>query len=165
MNKKAQMEIMGLVIIVALLLLGMFFAMKYLTREPETITQASDKQMAIAFLNTLLAKNLYVDDCKTGIELNELIKDCAKQTQQTKNMCQDGTTTYCEKASAVIQDILVNTFEANKKPYQFEVKLQDSTGPSPISISYDCNGQNKDPVYYQLPTEQGTVMIWLSICS
>ncbi len=165
-SRKAQMEILGLAVVVILLIIGMLFAMKYMIKKPEIRTEASDKQLAIAFLNTLLADKLEVTDCKQGVELKELLQDCTSPVER-KNMCSDGTTAYCTKAGDVTKSILTSTFGTMKKEYKFELKKVDKSAPPLISAeSSKCtSNSNKVQVTYPLPTDGGTIFAVLSICS
>ncbi len=174
MNKKAQTEMIGLAIIVMIMLVGMVFAMKFLVKNPEIRSELSDKQIGIAFLNTLLSDKLEVDECKGGVELKEMIQDCSSEIP---NHCGDGTT-YCDKAKEVAATIFRDSFEEREKPYLFRV-MQVDTHDKPCTDSFlkkmielpettlhKCSeGTDRVLVNYPLPTDYGTIFVCLNICS
>ncbi|MBI4438777.1 hypothetical protein HY640_02505 [Candidatus Woesearchaeota archaeon] len=157
-SRKSQIEIMGLAIAIVLVIAGLLFAMKYLTKPPEDKTSASDRQIATAFLNTLLSDKLTVSDCK-GLELKELFQDCAANT----NTCSAGKT-YCDKAKEVTGQILTNTLEKRGETYEF--KIQVGTRPPESVRAKGCAaGSDKVQISYPLPTKQETVMLTLAMCN
>lgn len=163
-SRKAQMEILGLAVVVILLIIGMLFAMKYMIKKPEIRTEASDKQLAIAFLNTLTADKLEVTDCKQGVELKELLQDCTSPAER-KSMCSDGTTAYCIKAGDVTKSILKDTLGTMKKEYDFKLQKADKSALISAASGKCTSGSNKVQVTYPLPTDGGTIFAVLSICS
>ncbi|TKJ17384.1 hypothetical protein CEE44_02515 [Candidatus Woesearchaeota archaeon B3_Woes] len=75
-NKKAQMEIMGLAIVVVLLMVGLMFALRFtLFKAPQTYRKEySETQLAANMLNTLLNTNTECND----ISIGELLSDASK---------------------------------------------------------------------------------------
>ncbi len=173
-KKKAQTEMIGLAIIVMIMLVAMIFAVKFMIKAPEVKSELSDKQIGIAMLNTILSDKLEVDDCKGGVELKELIQDCAA-TAGLENKCSDDSTTYCDKAKEVAKELFENSFGTRKKPYQFklvQVDLHDRAcidAPRRTMIDIPetgnpCSG-DKVLVNYPLPTDYGTIFACLNICN
>ena len=75
-NKKSQMEIMGLAIVVVLLILGLLFALRFvLFKTPQTYRKEyTETQLAANMLNTLLNTNT---ECNY-ISVSELLSDASK---------------------------------------------------------------------------------------
>ncbi|MBI2133203.1 hypothetical protein HYU11_00825 [Candidatus Woesearchaeota archaeon] len=167
---RAQTEMIGLAIIVLIMIIGMVFAMKFLIKEPKILSDAGDKQVATAFLNTLLSDKLEVNECKVGVELKELIQDCSTPPE-LPNRCADNTITYCQKAETVIKGILEGSLKPRKKEYEFYLCSKDLKNCAPgkaviedVSNQRMCR-QDKTQVIYPLPTEYGTVFTVLNICT
>lgn len=76
-NKKSQMEIMGLAIIVVLLIVGLMFALRFtLFKAPQTYRKEYiETQLAANMLNTLLNTNTECNDISVGELLSDASKD------------------------------------------------------------------------------------------
>lgn len=74
-KRKSQMEIMGLVIIVALLMIGMLFIIRFsFTADKQTLKKSySDKEMISNFLNSM--RFVTVEDCNSAT-VEQLLVDC-----------------------------------------------------------------------------------------
>ncbi|MBI2142005.1 hypothetical protein HYU15_00770 [Candidatus Woesearchaeota archaeon] len=163
MSKKSQMEIMGLAIIVVLALVGMFFALKYMGGEETPRAEASDRQIAAAFLNTMLSDKLEVADCKQGVELKEMLQDCTAPTEpDIRNTCSDGTT-YCDKAKEVSGHLLKDALEKRNKDYEFRLYTGAKTI---ISHQKGCKpDSDRAQSTYPMPTKYETIFLTLALCS
>lgn len=164
-GQKSQMEIMGLAIMVVLALIGMLFAVKYMATEEQPRTEASDRQIAAAFLNTMLADKLEVASCKQGVELKELLQDCTAPSEpDLRNTCSDGKT-YCDTAKEVSAQLLKGAFEKRKKNYEFKLYTAGSAIPI-ISHQEGCKPES-DRVQstYPMPTKYETIFLTLTLCS
>jgi hypothetical protein len=75
-NPKAQVEIMGLMIIVIIVVFVMFFVISMtLTKKPENIRNTySNDQISTAFLLALLDSS---SECTNEVSIREVIQDCA----------------------------------------------------------------------------------------
>lgn len=172
-GKKSQMEIIGLAIIVAIALIGMFFAIKYLTKTRERSTEASDKQIASSFINTLLSEKFEIESCKQGIEMKELIKDCTAQADRqqacSSSSSLGATLTYCQKARESTQQILNAAFgDQQNIQYEFKAEKSNIDGNTEIwSISRGCSTYKNKVLAppYVLPTDNEPVIISMGICS
>ena len=86
-KKKSQMEIMGLVIIVILITLGLFFVVRFIiTKQPSEIKKSyTQTEIAANILNSLLKTTS--KDCY-GMDVTQLLQDCAvyrdAETSQVK---------------------------------------------------------------------------------
>jgi len=154
MNKKAQMEILGLAIIVILITLGILFAFSLASEETTDIEAAFEqKNLAASYINTLLGTSTAC----YGATFRELIQDCAQ-----------GGTIFCdgkdscdyvkEQADSISQLVL------QKRKATYALKLK---GPGPVeglsSGLEECPGELMPSIQY-IPTKQGTVTIRLDLC-
>lgn len=170
MNKKSQMEILGLAIIVAIALIGMFFALKYITKTRERSTEISDKQMASSFINAMLSDKFEIESCKQGIELKELIKDCTAEADRQQTCSSSAILTYCEKSKEVTQKILDSVFSNQNQNVQYEFKVEKSGINGNSEMWHITNGcaSYKNKVLappYILTTNTDPVIISMGICS
>jgi len=117
MNKKAQMEIMGLAVVVVLLVLGMLFAVRFvLFKETPTYRKEyTETQLAANMLNTLLNTN--VDSNCSHIAIGELLQDASKINP-------DITCTNNDKSDVFVADalnIMLSRMNSTlKKDYYFK---------------------------------------------
>ena len=154
---KAQMEIMGLAIIIILVILGLLFGMTFLGKESPDIKQSfEEKTLATSFLNTLLGTS---STCHKAT-FRVLIQDCA-QGGQTK--CPPSNQNSCEQVKEDFKAIFADLLEVRKKGFRLIAK-----GPgevSSISIGEECP-EEVVAGYQNIPTKFGQpVEIVLQICS
>jgi len=157
MNKRAQMEILGLAIIVVLIMLGVLFAIQFVLRAPpeQAAQEYRESQLAASLVTTMLSTTTACRDATVA----ELLQDCAVFTRIS---CPQGNS--CDEAKVVIGQILVGTLETWERDYRFAI----SGGPSRIDEIYyglgDCTGEiesNTNPV----PTAAGPLQVRLDLCS
>ena len=160
-NKKAQMEIMGLIIIVILISLAMLFALKYFAfKEPSDTRQ---KFVYEEQTSNMLAAMLKTNTCKGRETVESLLIDCA---EGEAIVCNNGKTS-CQEANSTIRSIISGTLEGPwDQNYQFTVKISDF----PISQFPEngvdlCYGKAKKAAVQPLPLRTGTMVIKLNICS
>jgi hypothetical protein len=160
-NKKAQMEIMGLVVIVILVALGMLFAIKYFAfKEPSDTKQ---KFVYEEQTSNMLAAMLKTNICKGKETIESLLIDCA---EGEAIICNNGKTS-CQEANDTIESIILGTLEGPwNQNYQFTVK-KDGTPITqfPKSGVDLCYERAKKAAVQPLPLRTGTMVIKLNICS
>ena len=80
-TKKAQMEVMGLIVIVVLLILAIFFVVAFKTSQPGKKIQNtfSDDQLSAKFLISFLKTSAGCRD----LTIEDLIQDCAVERRIT----------------------------------------------------------------------------------
>jgi len=135
---KAQMEIMGLAIIIILLSLGVLFAVKYIYLSPEKEIKQEfiQKNIAQTMLNAILDSDI---ECNNNyISIRNLLIDCNKY--YTGDLSNSGSITCngefsCEFVKKKISDILGRTLEVWKNDYYFEAGV--------INIKENCEGGKK----------------------
>ena len=177
MQSRAQMELMGLAIIVLLLTLGILFALYFVLSAPPSKGTAGiqDTIMAANFLNTL---SRTTTDCFDR-DIKELLQDCARggtincagSTYKGEALPPGDT---CERAANLIQLLLTDTFDAMGKTYIFkgqgttalDTMKFSSTGQCPQGQQppCDCPGEKTsktDPI----PVGGFEIALTLDICS
>ncbi len=170
MSKKAQMEILGLAIVVLLLILGMVFVVRFiaLSDKGSIRKEVSESQIASNYIATYL--DTTVRDCR-GLTIEELLIDCAEGTPGPRGgaincgytLLPDGhEVKSCEQAQLAASTIFLTTFEAWKTKYYFTSFLQ---GRSPfLTNGTECKGQKRSKDYF-LSTASGTLHVKLDLCS
>ncbi len=161
MNKKAQFEMIGLAIVVILIVLGMFIAIRLKMIEPPTNTQKeyAQTQLASNFLNTLILTNT---DCGDRL-MRELLIDCADTGAIN---CPDGKDS-CKKADEIMDKILSQTLVKWQKKYLLTLRKTENLKIGIDDKSSDCNKNMERSMpgiyYYNLP-QQGTLTVQLDLC-
>lgn len=108
--KRAQMEIMGLLLIVIILSLALLFVLKVVfLKEPSSLTQDYEKQKIVeAFVNTLFQTS---SGCTSDTTMKDLLIDCAKNPFSGGTItCSDGRNS-CVFANETIPLILEDTLD------------------------------------------------------
>ncbi len=174
-SKKAQMEIMGLAIIVLLLSFGMLLVFRFVLLKPaeqprETFTET---QMASNILSSILRTS---SGCRST-DMTELLQDCAttpiilcQQSDAHTNIQQYFTSHFsevnsCEYAEASLKYIFNQTFEEWKQKYNFIAYLDDINNPIMQLNNSICIGE-KQVKEFPIPTTSGrTLFVRFEICS
>lgn len=156
-NKKSQMEIMGLAIVVVLLVLGMLFAIRFvLMKEPEKNREEyTNTQLAANMLNTILNTN---SDCNK-ISISELLQDASKAYPTI--VCQ-GYSTQEDYLRITISSILIRTLNISKKQYHFKASVPDKTV---VSIGTEFSNKVRERKTHFLTTDAGTMTVIFDIYS
>jgi len=134
MKRKAQTEIIGLVIIVIIVTIAMLFYLSFKAK-PENATQKTLYQefayneLATSFTQTLL--ETYVDDCQATME--ELIVDCGS-LRGGRIRC--GFMSSCEKLEDVLIEIKNKTLDVWDYPYGLSITFSSNQNLS--YILYNC---------------------------
>ncbi len=115
MKKKAQLEIMGLAVVVILISLIVLFVVKFVVlREPKEIRKEyTEFDVSYSFINTLVNTNS--PDC-SGLTFTELFKDCASPL--TVN-CGSFYADSCEYIEAKVTDMLSEALGKRQMSYSF----------------------------------------------
>ena len=159
-NKKAQMEMMGLVVIIVLAALAMLFVIQFIfIRETTTVQKTySHTQLAANTLNAIT--KITARDCK-GQDLTELLQDCAAyQYQGGLIICNDGSTKSCEYVQVAIKEIIENTLDVWNKQYNLSIdlaKIEFSNG--------NCRGERQTKIYpIPVPQLDEPMLLRLDVC-
>ena len=135
-NKRSQMEIMGLVIIVILVAIGMLFAIQFLMKKPAGQETAAVKEstMAANFLNTLVKSD---GACK-GRSIGELIQACAEASAVI--ICENGLNA-CTQSKSLIMSFLDNVFTQQRKKFYFTIADKNDVIVEDFIIGDPCKGE------------------------
>jgi hypothetical protein len=113
--RKAQFEIFGVVLIVIIIVLAMFFMIGTTLKKPKDITQSYvDAELGQNMLNSMLKMNL--EDCG-GKTFTDIINDCKNGID---NSCSSHANT-CLYVKELSYDVLENTLGKWNKKYRFRI--------------------------------------------
>ncbi|MCA9477611.1 MAG: hypothetical protein KC535_00505 [Nanoarchaeota archaeon] len=169
MNKKAQAEIIGLMIIVIIITLAMLFYLSYVTTESDSSTKSNirkefiDNELSMSFVQA--AVRTTVPECG-NLPLDILIKDCGLQERRIS--CAGMTT--CEAVSITLETIKNETLDVWDKSYSLLVDYGETSQIDTLEFdAYDCaegtvgrRAPGVQPIPYY--PEPGTAFLELAIC-
>lgn len=159
-SKKAQLEVLGLVIVIILIVLGILFAIRFVITKPvsETKQEYTRSQLTSNFGIALLQSS--TANCR-GIDITELLTDCAEFQAIT---CDDGRRS-CEYANETIIYILNQSLDTWNVKYHLKI-FTEPRFPMINLSSRGCRdnlpGNSED---FFLPTDVGLLTIRVFICS
>jgi len=162
--KKAQLEMIGLVIIVIIIITALLIFLVYKLSNPAENLQRIYMNNEIA-TNLLLSMNrVNVEECP-GTKLEELIVDCAKPTPSMH--CADYTS--CEIAGQTIYRVLNSTLFAWDMRFRFSVESPYYPGQELMFFdNRNCSEKAEKNTGFALlslyPTD-GSVEMKLGICT
>ena len=171
--RKAQMEIMGLAIIVVIIIFGILLSLIFFKPADSSLkTDVTDSTLASNMLSMILKTTL---DCK-DLELESLLQDCAEGASN-KEYCNVNDRDPCAKVEGIIRDdLLKKTLDVWKKQYTFRAAvigsggLMDITNTPIVNGKPSCDiGSKKYPSIiseaYRIPLKDGRTMeITMVIC-
>jgi len=163
MKHKGQMEIMGLTIIVILIILGMLFGMKVMSKPPVDLEQEfKAKSMSVNYLNVMLGTT---STCHKA-SFRELIQDCAQSGTLSCAIEGVGYLNSCDFVDFYFTDMLNQTLGSIKRKYHMH--LEGSEDVQAIEIR---NPPDRDPCPGErtrgtqiIPSRRGAVTIYLDLC-
>jgi len=170
--KKAQMEILGIAIVVVLATLGMLFVVKYSMTSSKTTQSYKTTATAENFLSVLMATST---DCN-GLIFSDVLKGCASGTVDCngEDACDYAKTmmTNLLDASLGVQSLsyYVMAFKEDKdnnEPIKIEIESEDGCvkeGVCTVDASKGCTGKREAAQRF-LPTASGTRTLVFYICS
>ena len=156
-RKKAQIEMIGLIIIVIIFIIGIMIFTIYKLN-------FSHKNQQTKYLNKEVATNLLIAMMKTnvvecqGLELAELIKDCTKEY----HMITCDAYTSCELANSTIYTILNSTLIDWGVSFNFTIQ---GTNVTFINLNCDSTARNVEQAEEILPLNPGQADITLDLCT
>lgn len=164
--KKAQLEALGLVIIIFLMALGIFFMVSIVSKENKESIQVNPQNIKLA-QNTIDAiKNIDVPCSGNVIDrkipISELIQDLSFYNRIYCNSTDSKT-----YARLLINNILNKTLADRSKAYSFSIQMGGDDLILPI-VNQNCTDNMQGEQGYQalpLPGNAGNVVMKLYICS
>jgi hypothetical protein len=154
--KKAQTEIMGIVVIVVILVIGMFFMIGQRLKPKESNKGSFiDPKLAQSFLNSLMntktAQNVIVSD---------ILKDCYSNRRDLCGNKKD----CCLYAEETMRTALEFTLGSQDRAYRLTVSKKGSAELIPeISKNWDECQENEQPGFYYIPPPP-PIVVKLEIC-
>jgi hypothetical protein len=163
-QKRSQIEIMGLMIVVILLIVGVLFAIKFVVlKQPPQVRQT--------FTRTQMASNMGIalmssttEDCR-GTAIRDLMIDCAEFPEDGGTISCDDYTKSCNYVNRTVYSILNSTLTTWKVRYYF------TAGTAQDQILYfdngGCTADRRLPgesESFFLPTNRGLLTMKIFIC-
>ena len=154
--KKAQMEILGLAIVVILILIGAVFVIRFLALKKPTEYRKGfvSSELASNMLNTFL--KTVSGDC-SQLTMTELLQDCA----QGKNIICANQQDSCAYAKSAAETIFRSTLDQWKMRYEF-LAYVNANSPL-IKIGDLCHAEKKSKLF-PIPISSATMYTKLDIC-
>lgn len=158
-NKKSQMEIIGLAIVIILLILGFVFVVKFvMNNEPTNYRERFiPSQLASNTLNAFLNSNS--PDC-SNMAIRELLRDCA---QGETILCTNGLGS-CDYVGNVAQTIFLNTLDVWNYDYHYLVFLLNNENSPIHELGLPCPRERQRKQFF-IPTSLGVLTARIDICS
>ena len=156
-NKKGQIEIMGLAIIVILITLVMIFVIRFaVLNKPEDFKGSyTQTELASNMVNTFLKSTSR--NCN-GLSMTELLQDCA---QIQGIYCEDAKPS-CEYVLDTAREVFGSTLDAWNLAYEFKTYFEERR---PIfKLGEACPGAKKSKLFL-VPTSTQTLNVKLDICN
>lgn len=154
--KKAQMEILGLAIVIVLVLVATIFVVRFLVvKEPTEYRKG--------FIAKELASNIVNSFLKTAssscsqLDMTELLQDCA----QTSSITCDNGKNSCEYAESAAKSIFSQTLDKWNMKYEFKA-YTDSSRPL-LRIGQQCKAETERGLF-PVPINIGKMYVELDIC-
>ena len=156
MNKKSQMEILGLAIVVVLILVATIFVVRFFVLKTPT-------EYRKGFISAELASNILNAFLKTAakdcsqLTMTELLQDCA----QAKSIVCDNGLDSCKYAGSTAKIIFSQTLESWNINYEF-LAYTDINSPL-IKIGKPCLGDKRSKLF-PISISTATMYTKLDIC-
>ena len=160
-SKRSQIEILGMVVIVIIISIAMFFVLFFVLKQKGSLeTTTFSKE---TYINNLLATMLEVKTPCRGRTLSSIVKTCA-WTNHFDRACNDfPEKTPCEYANDEIAIILNRTLDYVGMDYRLFV-VKEATGEQVLSIQHGACAGNFLAGTFILPSEIGDISFNLDIC-
>ncbi|MBI4140580.1 hypothetical protein HY485_01950 [Candidatus Woesearchaeota archaeon] len=156
-KNKAQMEIMGLAIIILLIGIGLLFALQYALKPTPTVQKTKESILAANLLTTLLNTNT---ECH-----KRMIKELLQDTALGRPIDCPGTPH--DFAKAKISFILDNSLKKWNKRYDFSIEGSDATKDITSSSTQRgkaCTGERESKTHLLTITPGFDISLKLDIC-
>ena len=155
-NKKSQMEILGLAIVVVLILVATIFVVRFLVVEAPADYRKSfvSAELATNMLNTFLKTS--AKDC-SQLTMTELLQDCS----QSKSIICDNGQDSCNYAGSTAKNIFSATFDKWSMQYEF-LAYTDINSPL-IKIGKRCQASKRSKLF-PIPISTATMYAQIDIC-
>jgi hypothetical protein len=182
-NKKAQMEMIGLVVIVILITLGMLFMATFALKKDPQKKVFTRKGLAYSTMSAIMKTSITCEE-ESGITHpalgNDLLEDCA-QNKDNLEFCQYqcGGVDCCQFTQDTIADLIDQTLGDWNKRFEFRSRLIPFEGAEAVEIlplegaeaveipplGKGCRKRQRDSSgLFPLHTEAGLLESVLDVC-
>jgi len=190
--RKAQTELIGLVMIVILISVSVLFVIRFVAlKEPSQAKQIYEQsEIASNMISALLETTVHCDEQDIIIRMNDLFRDCAlfetydclpdnagqpldpddpPTPEELWDICawhNDGADS-CTLLNCTLEKIFNNSLEVWNREYVFTAYiLNELSGRGPITnLSNTHCLYGRESEIYPLPLNPGTLILQLDICS
>ncbi|MBI1934902.1 hypothetical protein HYS31_00530 [Candidatus Woesearchaeota archaeon] len=161
MEKKAQMEILGLAIVVVLVLIATIFVVRFiLLKTPVNYRQGFvSAELASNTLNTFLKTT--AADCSL-LTMTELLQDCAQSEELSCRGIE--SLNSCKYVNDTMKGILAQTLEKWSIKYEFLAYVESSRPLIRLSNPENPCPADKRSKIFPIPIKSGTMYVKLGIC-
>ncbi|MBU1198462.1 MAG: hypothetical protein KKF46_08135 [Nanoarchaeota archaeon] len=156
-NRKAQLEMIGLIVIVIIVVVALLIFTVYQVTNPQRNIKRKYMNEEIATNMLVSMMNIDLRECH-NLSLQELVGDCAKTFHSIT--CLDSTS--CEIANKTIYDIL------NRTLIDWDVSFNLSVQNTDISfVNLGCTARVKSKIrgFQILPLYPGQIEMILDVCT
>lgn len=155
-DKKAQMEILGLAIVVVLILVATIFVVRFLGLKTPTEYRNPfiSAELTSNMLNTFL--KTAAKDCSL-LTMTELLQDCAQGKGITCNNGEDS----CSYVKSIAESIFSKTLDEWSMTYEFLAYI-DVSQPL-IKLGEPCTAEKRSKLF-PIPISSATMYVKLDIC-
>lgn len=171
-GKKAQMELLGVAVIVVFLALGIYLVVKFNITQPQSNTKASytSSQLSSNMISSIITTT--TANC-TNKDMLDILIDCADYSPEGNIICIDyvGPPSHqnksCEYFNATMNQILNNTLDAWGQNYIFNITTVSGSTIEQVwgKSRGTCTGERKTGQYFFETNVKGTMLIRLDMCS
>lgn len=183
-SRKAQTEMIGLVVIVILITLGMLFAAQFALKESPQKKIFTRKGLSYSTMSTIMKTTVYEPNCKGDFKIKvnpqigkDLLEDCARNFE----LAPDGYSLYkcrdqhsCVFLKEFVTELLNDTLGSWNKHYEFSAVLIQATEDKPTKLfdppitdskSGGCQRKERDSSgLFPIHTSKGLVQAELFLC-
>ena len=180
MNRKAQVEMIGLVIIVILISLGMLFGAQFALKDSPQKKIFTRKGLSYSTVSAVMKTTVYEDSCQGQFNKaftpqvgKDLLEDCARYHNNLEGFslynCRNKHS--CLFLQEFVTELLNETLGHWNKRYEFKSVLIQAQADEPI-ILFDpiinrggCRGRERDGSgLFPIHTQAGLVQSELYLC-
>ncbi len=174
-NRRAQVEIIGLVIIVILISLGMLFMAQFALKDQPDKKVFNKRALAYSTMSALMRTTLSEEGCALGYlgqshpQLGaDIIEDCANyiDTDYSAYNCRNKHS--CVFINESVAELLNSTLGSWKVGYEFHSNLVGFMGEKELALVKSKGGCAKNKAAeaseFPIPTDNGIIRNILYIC-
>lgn len=175
-EKRGQMEIIGLVIIVILITLGLLFMVQFALRSKPTTALFLRKELAASSLSTLLKTIVKDGVCgEARPQFSEVLIDCARHfpAEVSTSVLQCESKHSCQFFVESVRRLLDSSIGSWQHSYELRAQLIRASGVSPEELIPPIKGKSGCPRTkgrhssgaFPLPTvDAGLIEVVLYVC-